>query len=264
MVRLKSLISFVLIMLATSFVVGLSVPSTATAVGAGKPISAWASFACPGHQTIAQRVDCTQGEWFWAEGVCPDGKTVRMVTQCPMASATNESLIRRIAGEEFAKRFRWGVGLGVNEMDVEDPGPAAPGVKGWFFGDLRVYEDWYFHFQIGPGVSAIRDTYPVTLTEFVGIQIPSAEQFSLTLGGRHEVAFLQKGELANALMGEAQMRVRMSDSLSFLVTGAYGHAWFPYKGPVDGFYPAGAKVPIEKKAGNEPTGSIGAGIELGF
>jgi len=255
-------------LVASIIAMGLSVPSTAIAkAGPAKPakISAWASFACPGYEIIAQRVNCTQGEWFWAEGVCPDGKTVRMVTQCSAASTADESFIRRIVGEEFAKRFRWGVGLGVNQMGAEDPGPASPDVEGWLFGDLSILESQFFlHLEGSAGLASVRSTYPAVLGGFVGVRFPELGMFSLTVGGRDKVAFLQKKELLNSLMGEAQLRFRMSESTSFLLKGSYGRSWFPYMGPAEGFYPAGAVVPLEKKPGIGPVGSFGAGIELRF
>ena len=149
-----------------------------------------------------------------------------------------------------------GFGLGV------DGGSALYGLEGQFLGDLRMSENWFFHFQAGPGLGWVDGETLFTLSEFVGV----AYRFSaveVALGGRHRVAF-QNGDMRNAILGEGQLRFRLSESFMLSLFGGFGSAWFPQTGSADGFYPAGFTPPDETEAKTGKAWEAGGALEFRF
>lgn len=247
----------------TLFVMG-ACPSQTNAAGT-VPAVKWIAKAYLGSQHKEQQ--CPPGHWSVAKKVI-DGKVVETkVDPCPSdLSAGTEPRTAAVITKERRSWFRFGFGLNGYYMTTASPGPDVSGIEGEVYGQLMELFGLplNFRFSLAPGKSEIDGSNPYSLAEYVGFQYQPSEQFSLALGGRHRVIFQQDEENVNALMAEAQLRFRIGGPLLLNLKGAVGSGWFPYMGPVKGYYPAGVEIPIEWKPGNETTKSIGLGLEIEF
>lgn len=242
----------------------LAIVSTTTPAAAGTVFECGRGTAnpvCPGTVKVSDRKAGVRYECGFGTSnpICPGSvrSNDRMLAPAPSDSDTAPAT----AHDPEAIHGDWSLGAGGFILSAPS-GPSAYGVEATFAGDLKIDEGWYFHLSGSPGLAFVDGDVKASLSETAGIQ-RRWSSFSLTGGGRHRVAFLN-GDAINSVLGDIQLRLFVSNSVSLGLSGGPGYAWFSSMKAQPGLFPAGAEVPLIGKADSGFAWDAALAIEVQF
>ncbi len=222
------------------------------------------SATCPNGSTTDLSVTCAhEGEVIRLRVTCPGSAPFIAVYECEAPDGYKPEAVTPLTPTSPSSRWiDMGLSLSGGGFTVSNC-PDGGHLELQLAVGLRFGGDWYLRLQAGVGWGRVNEDL-ASVAEFAGVQWRVSPLVRLAIGPRHRILFGGQGDELNALFGELQLQLVLSQAVSVVLFGGAGGAWHPTTTQASGLFAAGTPRPTQTELATDTAFQGGASVEVSF